>query len=508
MVVALAHAATSTSAAVTIAARPKSTTTTTRAPSWPALVSFDPTIAWAPCNDGWECGTLTVPVDWVKGSSTDTIPLALARHRATSPDERIGVLAVNPGGPGESGVDYIPRVARRFPAEVMARFDVVTWDPRGTGASRPVDCVDDAFLDADAPAVPDTADKLAAARFNAALFARGCKERMGSYARQLGTRNSARDLEAIRVALGETALNYVGFSYGSALGMTYAQMFPTAVRTMVLDGPPNYWQSSLDYAHAQAVGFHQAMDAFFAWCDGTPSCAVGSSRSGVRASEALESLRQHVAAAPIAASYTADDVERGGQVTESTLSTAVLSSMYDRRSWPTIADALARAARDGDGGRLLQLADSYSHRHADGTWDPVIEAFSVINCVDRPEVTPRSTAAELADVFRFQAELPPWGGGWATSACAGMPKPAKNDVLGDVVVRGSPPVLVIGTTGDPATPYAGAQAVVGRIDGARLLTFDDTGHTAFGTARSDCIDAAVTAYLVDAVLPPPDAHCP
>jgi hypothetical protein len=154
-----------------------------------------------------------------------------------------------------------------------------------------------------------------------------------------------------------------------------------------------------------------------------------------------------------------------------------------------------------DGEPLLQLADDYLGRHTDGTWAPDLETNAVISCVDRPDPKPRSAARELADVARFQSELPPWGGGWAVSGCAGMPKPARGDKLGDVRVTGSAPILVVGTTGDPATPYAGAFTMVSRIAGSGLLTFESTEHTGYGTGRSTCIDDAVDAYLIDGVMP-------
>ena len=226
-----------------------------------------------------------------------------------------------------------------------------------------------------------------------------------------------------------------------------------------------------------------------------------------RRCDVFEGLRTSLASTPVDTSYTANGVTRRGPVTESVLQTAVLASLYDERSWPDLGRALANAARDGDDRSLLAMSDSYSGRSPDGHWDSVVEANAVISCVDRPDRTPRTPAAELADVLRFQAELPPWGGSWATSACAGMPKPAKGDALGDVRVTGVPPTLVIGTTGDPATPYPGAVAMLSRVAGSGLLTFESTQHTAFGTARSDCVDDVVTRYLVDRTLPPPDTRC-
>jgi pimeloyl-ACP methyl ester carboxylesterase len=472
---------------------------------WPPLPAFDPAITWSDCGDGWECGTLTVPVDW-RNPAGDTVGLTLARRPASSSQQRIGALLVNPGGPGFAGTPYVRAAIRRLPEAVTSRFDIVSWDPRGTGASRPIDCVDDAFLDlgAGVAPVPDTVETLAVARRYSRAFARGCVDRAGEFAGQVGTRNSARDLEAIRIAIGEPRLTYLGFSYGTILGMTYAQMFPSAVRAMVLDGPPDYWQSELDYAHRQAEGFMHALDSFLDWCNGTAACAlheVGPAR------EVFQQLLDRANAAPIPAEYTAAGVTRTGVLTANSFQTAVLSMLYDRsRGWPILGRALRAAAGD-DAGPLLSLADGYLGRNIDGVWNSVVEANAVIACVDRPERQPRSAARELADVTRFQAELPPWGGGWAVSSCAGMPKPARGDKLGDVRVSAAPPILVVGTTGDPATPYAGAAAMVSRIAGSGLLTFESTEHTAYGTARSTCVDAAVDSYLVDGVMPAPGTRC-
>ena len=491
--------------ATTRASTPAAKPAATKAPAWPPLPPFDTAIAWSDCGDGWQCGTLNVPVDWADPGG-EALGLALTRHPATSPDQRIGILVENPGGPGFGGVAFLQNTYGRLPDVVKGRFDLVSWDPRGTGNSRPVDCVDDAFLDlgANVAAVPDTAETLAVARQYSRAFARGCVQREGAYAGEVGTRNSARDLEAIRIALGEPSITYLGYSYGTVLGMAYAQMFPTAVRAMVLDGPPDYWTSDLDYAHTQAEGFMKALDAFLTWCTGSSSCAlraVGDPR------ELFQQLLDRANAGPIPTQYTANGQTRTGALTGTLFETAVISTLYDEsRGWPLLGRALQSGAQ-GDAGLLLALADSYMGRNVDGTWTSVLQANAVIDCVDRPDPKPRSAARELADVARFQSELPPWGGAWAVSSCAGMPKPAKGDKLGDVHVTGTPPVLVVGTTGDPATPYSGAYAVVSRIAGSGLLTFESTEHTAYASGRSPCIDDAVDAYLVDGVMPAPGTSC-
>jgi pimeloyl-ACP methyl ester carboxylesterase len=480
-------------------------TTPTDTRGWPALPPFDTTMSWSDCGGGWECGTLTVPVDW-NDPTNDTVGLAVTRHHAEAPESRVGALFFNPGGPGFGGTGYIHAAIRRLPAVVRARFDLVSWDPRGTGDSRPIDCVDDAFLDTNAavPPVPDSAETLAAARSYQRALARGCVERAGAYAGQVGTRNSARDLEALRIALGEPSLNYVGFSYGSILGLVYAQMFPTSVRSMVLDGPPNYWLSTLDYAYAQARAFKDALEEFLGWCEEDTSCAL---RDAGSPRDVFSQLLDRYNRGAVPADYTSNGVTRSGSLTANLFETAVLSMLYDKsRGWPILARSLLAAAR-GDSGPLLSLADGYLRRQPDGTWSSAVEANAVINCVDRPDAKPRSAARELADVARFQSDLPPWGGGWAVSSCAGMPKPARYDALGDVRVTNAPPILVVGTTGDPATPYAGANAVLGRISAGALLTFESTEHTGYGTQRSTCIDDHVDEYLVDRVVPAPGTRC-
>ncbi len=412
---------------------------------------------------------------------------------------------VNYGGPGESGVDYLRRTYSRLPQTVRDRFDIVSFDPRGTGASRPIDCVDDAFLDqaAGLAAVPTTTAQLDALHEYTAQFAAGCIQRMGAYASQVGTRNVARDLEAIRLALGDPKLDYLGYSYGTVVGATYAQMFPATVGRLVLDGPPDYWISARDYAYRQGKGFMEALSGFLDWCQqtGCSLAATGNPR------DQLNQLIARVDQQPMPAAYVSDGVTRNGELTGTLLENAVLSQLYDRRSWPLLADALSEAVNSGSAPTLLAYADQWVGRAPDGHWDPLTEANSVIVCDDRPSKSTPTSAAELADVATFQSQLPPWGGSWATASCVGMPKPAKGDKLGDVRVRGTAPILVIGTTGDPATPYVGAQALTARIEGSDLLTFDSTEHTAFGRGISTCIDDAVTAYLVDSTLPAPGAHC-
>ena len=326
-------------------------------------------------------------------------------------------------------------------------------------------------------------------------FAAGCVQRMGAYATEVGTRNVARDLEAIRIALGEPKLDYLGYSYGTIVGITYAQMFPTTIRTMVLDGPPDYWLRARDYAYQQARGFMNALSAFLDWCD-QAHCSLASAGSP---RDLLQQLIARVDEAPLPATYTANGVTREGTLTPSLLESAVLSMLYDRsRGWPILADALAQAVPTRLG------------RGAAAARRPV-----------PPAASRRHVAAAGGGQRGHQLRRPSGEEGAERGRRAGRrrhvpgPAPAVGRRLGDdrlrracpsrpratcsvtCTVRGAPPILVIGTTGDPATPYAGAQAMVARIAGSQLLTFDSTEHTAYGRAISTCIDDAVDTYLVE-----------
>jgi pimeloyl-ACP methyl ester carboxylesterase len=491
-------------------AKPKGTTTTsTTAPptTAPPLPAFDHTLNWGDCGNGFQCATLTVPVDWSQPTG-ETMGLALTRLAAGDPAQRIGSLVMNYGGPGQGGVVYLHQTYGRLPQEIRNRFDIVSFDPRGTGASRPIDCVDDAALDESMslPTFFDTEAALQAQQQWNATYAQGCTQRMGAYAGQVGTRNAARDLEAIRLALGDRQLTYVGYSYGTILGQAYAQMYPRAVRAMVLDGPPDYSLSIRDYDYQQAKGFADALNAFLSWCEQI-QCSLTSAGNP---RDVLNGLVERTKTETIPADYTANGVTRPGVLNGNSLQTGVLSLLYDQqRGWPLLADALRDAAADNWGGPLLSYSDSYLGRDPSGRYtSTIVEANSVINCVDRPtaKVQP-SDAQVLADVARFQQQLPPWGGSWALPQCVGMPKPAKGDRLGKLRVSGTAPILVIGNTGDPATPYAGAQATVAHVAGSTLLTVDSTEHTAYGSGRSSCVDDVVDRYLVDGTQPAPGSRC-
>ncbi len=491
-------------------AQPSASTTTSTATTGPAtttsttLPAVDARLVWSDCGGGFECGTVDAPVDW-SAPTGEKVALAVIRHRADVPAARIGTLVVNCGGPGHGCVSYLRLALARIPAAVKNRFDILAWDPRGTGGSRPIDCVDDATLDraTDLTITPRTdADWNEIHSYNAD-YARGCTQRNGVWATLVGTRNTVRDLEQIRRALGEPTISYLGYSYGTLIGVVYADMYPTSIRAMVLDGSADWWLPPLDSSRLQAKAFFDALQAFLSYCETTTGCALraaGNPRT-VFASLAMQSVQS-----PLAGSYTAQGVTRTGRVTEWIFDAAVLGSMYDDRYRPTLANALAAAAR-GDGGPLLQMSDTFVGRNPDGTWKADTEANAVISCLDRAIADTRTEAQERADTTRFAEEFPPFGANFSGIGCVGMPKARPGEQIGEITVADLAPSLIVGTTGDPATPYPGTEAMAKRITGSRVLTYDAVGHTAFGTARSNCVDDHVARYLVELTLPPPDARC-
>lgn len=460
------------------------------APLVPSPVA-PPTLNWKACEGGFQCSTLTVPLvdtDRARG----TVTLALTRLRATGPGSRIGSLVINPGGPGASAVGYLQAGFSQIPAGVRARFDLVAFDPRGVGRTRPVRCGTTAELDryfALDPSPDDAAELAALERGNERLVA-GCSARSGKTLPYVSTVDAARDLDKVRAALGDNKLTYLGYSYGTSLGAAYLDRFPNRVRAMVLDGgldPTLSWDQLLE---GQSKGFDQALRAFFANCEKT-RCSYRQAVSG-DLSQAYDRLAARVEQRPLSGDATRD-------VGPGEFSFGVGAGLYSKKSgWPAIADALS-AAEQGDGSRLLALSDSYLDRTAAG-YQNVSEANLAVNCLDRP--WPRDTKPYLALADRVRRDAPRFGPSIALSgmACAQWPvAPVSRPHA--VTAAGAPPVLVIGTTGDPATPYAWSVALADQLSSGVLLTYRGDGHTVYRTGAPSCVRAPVDRYLITAAVP-------
>jgi pimeloyl-ACP methyl ester carboxylesterase len=467
-------------------------------PADPALRSFyDQSVKWSTCGD-FECGTITVPLDYDEPKG-ETVELALLRRPANSSRDRIGSLLVNPGGPGVSGISYAQNADFYFSSEVLDVYDVVGWDPRGAGSSTAVECLSDRetdrFIAADG--TPDSPAEVAQLKRLFRGFTAGCEKGSAELLPHIGTFDSARDMDVLRAVLGERQTDYFGASYGTELGATYAELFPKRVGRFVLDGALDPTVSGTELALGQLEGFQRAITAFVDDCLPRDGCPLGPTR--VDAFQQLEDLFARADVQPLSSGS-------GRPVTEALTQLGVVAAMYSQeQGWPTLRLGLARAL-SGDGSVLLALADSYSERNSDGTYaSNVNEAFPAISCTDRPEsLTVRQI---LRLVPRFVSVSPLFGEwfAWASAGCADWPVETASFPQ-KLRAKGANPILVIGTTRDPATPYEWAVSLADQLDSGLLLTRDGDGHTAY-TSGNSCIDAAVDSYLVDGVVPKQGTTC-
>ncbi|HEY8215490.1 MAG TPA: alpha/beta hydrolase [Acidimicrobiia bacterium] len=460
-------------------------------------------LVWMPCGGGFECTTLRVPVDYADGGG-ETLPMAVTRRVADDPARRIGSLVLNFGGPGDPGTSTLRSAVRTIPPDIRSRFDLVSFDPRGSGRSRPVDCIDDAtFARAWADdRTPDTAADLPrfydGTAFSVDLVG-DCVSRFGTWLAHLGTRNVARDLEQLRAALGEPKLTFLGYSYGTVIGAVYAQAFPDHVRALVLDSAVDLSSSMAVQLRANAAGFERALKEFVDDCRAHDGCAF---RPGVDPGRALDDLRVRLE------SGARIDTADGRTVGSTELYVALLAALYSPDVWPFLAESLQQATADGDATGLEVLSDSYAGRRGDGTYSNYQEVLGVIVCDDQPEplVSFESFRASYASFARDYPFFGPLLAGSPLGCDPRLPPPRADEVVGDVRTNRAPPILVIGTTRDPATPYRGAVDLRRRLGGSRLLTVDDTRHGTYATGNL-CVDRIVDRYLVTRRVPRVGARC-
>ncbi len=455
----------------------------------PALAAlYDQHPAWAPCSPGErvECARLRVPVDWSAPGGA-VIDLALARVPAPA-GERRGSLVLDPGGPGASGVDWVRSAGAGVVGElVAARTDLVAFDPRGAGASAPIRCLDDAGVDAVLAGTDPAADGLLAA---------ACAERGGPLLAHVDVASVARDLDVLRAALGEERLHYLGKSWGTLLGATYAGLFPERVGRFVLDGALDPAADREEVLVGQARGLEASLGAYLRDCAQRRSCPLDDDPAA--AGEQVAALLGAVEEAPLPAG--------GGRVLTASLAFyGLIAPLYDDAAWPRLDEALALAL-GGEGRGLLALADAYWGRRADGTYaSNLLQVFTAVDCLDSPvDPSPQAAATTAA---RLREAAPVLAGHLSEegSACAGWPVPPVRTPA-PVAAEGAPPILVVGTTGDPATPYPWARSLADQLEAGRLLTWEGEDHTAYRQG-SACVDAAVDAYLLDGVLPGEGATC-
>jgi pimeloyl-ACP methyl ester carboxylesterase len=454
-----------------------------------------PTLRWRGCGDGFQCATLAVPLD--AATPERTLDLAVVRARARDRRHRIGTLVVNPGGPGVPAVAYLRSAASSLPGELRDRFDLVAFDPRGVGESDPIRCVDSLDPVFDQSFQPTTDAARAALVDTMTSLAQQCASRNGDLLAHVSTADAVRDLEQLRVALGESRLSFVGYSYATFLGASYAQAHPDRVRAFVLDGPVDPTMSARAVTLGQARGFEHVLDDFLADCSQHPGCAFHHDGA---AAKAYDALRARAARTPL---VTRDP---GGRTLNQTrFDAAVLQQLYlGRAAWPGLAEALAAAER-GDASTLLAGADTFVGRTDGGSDDHVLESFWAVSCLDGPVVEGAAAAAQLE---HDAVQVAPRLGAFIVNnslPCSVWPVPPLPPV-GKLTAVGAPPILVIGTTQDPATPLDQARALAGALARGHLLVAQGEQHTSFANGNA-CVDRLVTRYLVDRTVPPASTRC-
>ena len=461
-----------------------------------AEVPIDP-IQWGPCDDlpaesTIRCATLQVPYSYEE-PTIGTFSLHVKMRPAGDASRRIGSMLVNPGGPGFGGSSLATNANYYFSSNLLEAFDVVAWDPRGTGLSTPaIDCIDDydPYFGLDSP--PETEEERIALIDATSDFTDKCSERSGEILPWVSTRASAQDMDSLRRALGEDQITYFGFSYGSELGGTWATMFPGTVRAAVLDGASDPNEPPVQQAINQAAGFERTLDSFLAACSADATCEF---HNGGDAEGAFDRLFVAIDERPLATSPGRTEVTQGVAYT------AVAQAMYADYLWPELERALAAAQR-GDGSGLLKLYDEYYQRKPDGTYGNELEAFVAISCLDNRDA---STVEEVeAEVDRFVEAAPRFGANFAYGyTCALWPVPAADAVA--VTAKGAGPIVVVGTTGDAATPLESTKRLAASLDDGRLVVVEANQHTGYGV--NQCVVDAVDRYLTALQLPKDGLVC-
>jgi pimeloyl-ACP methyl ester carboxylesterase len=478
-----------------------------------------PTLAWTACGDeapGFECATAQVPLDYDRPRGA-RITLALTRLPASDPARRIGSIFFNPGGPGGSGVDFLQAVGPfLYSDEVRARFDLVSFDPRGVARSTPLQCFDttDEALAALAPfPFPVTRAEERVWVQADRTWARACAERGGPILDHMSTANVARDMDLLRRAVGDRKMTYVGYSYGTAIGSTYANLFPDKVRAVVIDGvidPVSYTTGRGDQAETlpsdarlrSEQGAYDTLQAFLRLCDqGGPNCAFSDGNPKRRYDRLARRLLREPAQLP--------DGE-GGTVpfTYADLVATTLGAMYDPTSWPGLAeflqelDTLTSEARAADRLRALR---SHLGLRAPAPYEQVLEGFAGVWCLD-PD-NPDHPSAWARAARRADRRDPYFGRPWIWfgSICAQWPGKDRDRYVGPFNRRTANTVLVVGNVNDPATRYQDAVSTARLLGRGRLLTVAGSGHTSL--FLSSCADRLVSRYLLTGRVPPKGTVC-
>lgn len=458
---------------------------------------------WSSCYDYFDCTELRVPIDY-QDLSVGTFRISVLRAAAKDQDNRLGSIVVNPGGPGGSGVDYAYNADYIFSPDITDVYDIVGFDPRGVAMSEPISCFTPEEIDENmaSDSKPDNDAEIAATLKDSEDFAKKCAENT-DYLEHFTTSETARDMDILRAALGETKLNYVGKSYGTYLGTLYADIFPNNVGRFVLDGAVDPNIPMKDQNLAQAIGFDGALKAFVKDCATQSDCPFTGTLAQAQAT--IIATLQAAVTEPLPQEYPADGDDR--IITESIILIGMASSLYDDvDGWPKLRQAFTESA-ENYGDTFLQLADEYSGRNPDGTFmSNDFDSGAVIDCLDWQER--RTIEQYKTDAKEFAAKAPVFGPyiAYAGVHCQFLPQPSTQRAPNTLTQIKTAPIIVIGTIRDPATPYTWSVSLAKIFTGSRLISLDGDGHTGHGRG-SACVDDAVDAYLLKGTLPAANLSC-
>ncbi|MFI9774766.1 alpha/beta hydrolase [Streptomyces sp. NPDC051956] len=447
----------------------------------------------------WQCATMEAPLDWDKPEG-DTIGIALIRAKTSgAKDKRIGSLIFNFGGPGGSGVTTLPAFGNEY-TKLRTRYDLVSFDPRGVGRSDGVKCENDQQLDKyfQQDAIPDDTAQAKKLVSNVTQFNDACERNSGKVIPHVATTDAARDMDLMRQVLGDDKLHYFGISYGTELGGVYAHLFPKNVGRATFDGVVDPTQNSEESSLGQAKGFQLALDNYAKDCTSkVEDCPVGDTPAEVKAK--IAKLLEDLDSKPIPGIFPRE-------LTQTAATNGIAQSLYSKDFWEYLTEGLAQAY-EGDGKILMLLSDSMNGRNEDGKYSNLQAANVAVNCADdKPRYTPADVRSKLPE---FRAASPLFGDflawgmlsctDWAVAGAAEHP---------DVSAAGSAPIVVVGNTGDPATPYEGAKKMVDALgDGVGVqITYEGQGHGAYDSGNK-CVRGAVDGYLLNGTVPKAGTVC-
>ena len=454
-------------------------------------------VVWSDCEGSFRCARITVPMDY---ANPDAGTVELAAVMAEADGDAEGTILINPGGPGGSGYDVVSQSLENLTSDrLRENYNILGFDPRGVGRSTPVRCLSDAELDEARSEYIDagTPEGLAAARISAKEFADACAAETGELLGFVDTASAARDMDILRAVAGDEKLNYLGFSYGTLLGATYAELFPDNVGRVVLDGALDPSSTNEEVTLGQAAAFEKAIRAYVQDCLSGNNCPLDGT-----VDEGITTIRELLASIEASPMTAAD----GRAVTVSTFVSGFILPLYDDGNWPVLSQALAQVLDEGDPTYMLRLADISAEREEDGTYrSNSTVAFNAVNCLDYPMRT--DDAQMAADAQELMKASPTIGKylAYGGVTCESWPFPPVNEPH-EINAAGAAEMLVIGTTGDPATPYEWSEALAAQLDSAVLLTWEGEGHTAYGRG-SQCIEDAVDDYFVDGTVPADNTVC-